>query len=156
MLLGMKLIQKLAVRKAIQFTVMVTPLLALSGCLSTGLAPQTVLPISPSVALTAVQLLEPLKGGLIGGKLGERLTSSERQRGLVAEYQALETSFGQAPVSWIDAKTGNAGEVVAGAPYRVGQQDCRSFTHNLIQTNIAQSASGSACRQANGSWLLLQ
>jgi surface antigen len=130
----------------------------LSGCLSTGLAPQSVAPVAPvrSNTATSAQLLEPLKGGLIGGDLGATLTKTEKQRGLIAEYQALETSFGQAPVSWVDEKTGSAGEVVAGAPYRVGQQDCRPFTHKLTVKKLVTNASGSACRQANGSWLLLQ
>jgi surface antigen len=127
----------------------------LSGCLPTGLTPQSVAPVTSNTA-TSAQLLEPLKGGLIGGDLGATLSKTEKQRGLIAEYQALETSFGQAPVSWFDEKTGNAGEVVAGAPYRVGQQDCRPFTHKLTVKKLVTNASGSACRQANGSWLLLQ
>lgn len=130
----------------------------LQGCLSTGLTPQTnsaVAPVKANVQ-TPAQLLEPLKGGLIGSALGEGLLPSEKQRGLIAEYQALETSFGQAPVIWADEKTGNSGEVVAGAPYRVGQQDCRPFTHNLIRKTIMTKATGSACRQSNGSWLLLK
>ena len=148
--------QKLTVRKSIQFTVTAIALQTLSGCLSTGLAPQAVAPVSSASAPTAIQLLEPLKGGLINGNIGESLTPLEKQRGLVAEYQALETSFGQSPLTWIDEKTGNSGEVIAGAPYRVGQQECRPYTHRLLQAGVEKIASGSACRQANGSWLLLQ
>jgi surface antigen len=130
---------------------------ALSGCLSTGLAPQVVAPVAPlkQGTVTSAQLLEPLNGGLISS-LGNSLSPAEKQRGLVAEYQALETSFGQAPVIWIGEKSGSTGEVVAGAPYRVGQQDCRPFTHKLTVKKSVSSTSGSACRQANGSWLLLQ
>jgi surface antigen len=149
---------KSAVNAFLKFSVMAAIALALSGCLSTGLTPQPIAPVVPTKtnAPTSAQLLESLKGGLIGGSLGANLTAVEKQRGLVAEYQALETSFGQAPVSWVDDKTGNAGEVVAGAPYRVGEQDCRPFTHRLTVKKVITSASGSACRQANGSWLLLQ
>ena len=130
----------------------------LTGCLSTGLAPQSAAPVAPlkPSTPTSLQLLEPLKGGLIGGSVGAALTPGEKQRGLIAEYQALETSFGQAPVTWLDEKTGNTGEVVAGAPYRVGQQDCRPFNHKLTLKAVVTNAAGSACRQANGSWLLLQ
>jgi surface antigen len=130
----------------------------LSGCVSTGLPPKTIAPASPAAAppLTAAQLLEPLSGGLIGGNLGAALTPAEKQRGLVAEYQALETSFGQAPVVWVDDKTGSGGEVIAGTPYRVGQQDCRPFSHKLTRKTIVSTAAGSACRQTNGSWLLLK
>jgi surface antigen len=150
--------QKTIVQKLICFAVLAGMAVLLSGCLSTGITPQSVVAVAPvkSDAPTSAQLLAPLKGGLIGNALGDGLTTPEKQRGLIAEYQALETSFGQAPVIWADDKTGNSGEVVAGAPYRVGQQDCRSYTHNLTRKTIVTRAAGSACRQANGSWLLLQ
>jgi surface antigen len=145
------------VQKRAQFTVLALIMATLTGCLSTGLTPQVAAPLKPAklATPTSAQLLEPLKGGLIGGNIGVGLTPAEKQRGLIAEYQALETSFGQAPVVWEDEKTGNSGEVVAGAPYRVGQQDCRPFTHKLSLKSAISSATGSACRQANGSWLLL-
>jgi surface antigen len=146
------------VQKAICLVPVFVMAAVLSGCLSTGIAPQGVAAVAPSEANVAnsAQLLEPLKGGLIGGSLGKGLTPSEKQRGLVAEYKALETSFGQAPVSWIDEKTKNAGEVVAGAPYRVGEQDCRPYSHKLILKTGSSMAVGSACRQANGAWLRLE
>ena len=150
--------QKTTVQKSISFAVLVAIAVSLTGCLSTGLAPQSVAPVVPvkSSTPTSAQLLEPLKGGLIGTAFGDGLTQPEKQRGLITEYQALETSFGQAPVVWIDEKTGNSGEVVAGAPYRVGQQDCRPYTHNLTIKASVSKAVGSACRQSNGSWLRLQ
>ena len=126
----------------------------LSGCVSTGLSPKIVAPVNAAGQTTA-QLLDPLKGGIIGGALGETLTPREKQQGIIAEYQALETSFGQAPVKWLNEKTGNFGEVIAGAPYRVGQQDCRSYNHKLIRNSVVTTASGSACRQPNGAWLRL-
>lgn len=157
------MLQKTAMHKLIRSIAMAAAAASLSGCLATGVTPQAVAPVAPGrpAALTPGQLLEPLKGGLIGTSLGEGLSNSEKQRGLVAEYQALETSFGQAPVTWADAKTGSSGEVVAGAPYRVGQQDCRSYAHKLIRKTLAstatsaKTATGSACRQGNGAWLLL-
>jgi surface antigen len=151
-------LQKFIVRKLAKLTLSTLALASLSGCLSTGLKPQSVAPVAPTagLTLTSSQLLEPLKGGLIGGSLGAELSSTEKQLGLVAEYQALETSFGQTPVKWLDEKTANSGEVTAGAPYRVGQQDCRSFTHKLLLKAVRSTATGSACRQTNGTWLLLQ
>jgi surface antigen len=146
---------KCAVQTPFQFLVIVLMMVNLSGCLATGLAPQAVAPVKPET-VTSAELLEPLRGGLIGGSLGAALSAAEKQRGLIAEYQALETSFGQTPVVWVDGRTGNGGEVVAGAPYRVGQQDCRPFTHKLTVKNAVTNATGSACRQANGSWLILQ
>jgi surface antigen len=152
-----------AVQKPINPVSVFVLTLTLSGCLSTGIAPQSVAPesvapVTPAnvTAPTSAQLLEPLKGGLIGGSFGNGLTPVEKQRGLVAEYRALETSFGQAPVIWLDDKTKNSGEVVAGAPYRVGQQDCRPYSHKLTRKVATTMAVGSACRQENGAWLRLE
>jgi surface antigen len=146
------------VQNPTRFLILLFVQTALSGCLSTGLSPQSVAPIVPikTTEQTSAQLLEPLKGGLIGGSFGDGLTPVEKQRGLIAEYQALETSFGQAPVAWSDDKTNILGEVVAGAPYRVGQQDCRPYSHKLIRKTVSKMAVGSACRQTNGAWLRLE
>jgi surface antigen len=124
----------------------------LSGCVSTIVnAPAT----TPGSSPTPGQLLEPLRSGLIGGAIGKTLKDADRKKGLVAEYQALENSFGRTPVTWSGAQAGVEGIVTAGTPFRVGQQDCRPYTHEVIIEGKSASATGAACRQANGAWLRL-
>lgn len=99
----------------------------------------------------AATIVEAMAGGLIGGTIGRELGARERRSALEAEYRALEyTPAGQA-VSW-DGTGSTRGEVVAGAPYRVGSQDCRQYIHKLYAGSQANSARGTACRNADGSW----
>jgi surface antigen len=44
------------------------------------------------------------------------------------------------------------GQVIAAAPYQVGKQNCRQFTHKVISGNRTLEARGAACRNANGTW----
>ncbi|MCU0832138.1 MAG: hypothetical protein MUC58_11615 [Rhizobiaceae bacterium] len=129
--------------------------LFVSGCVTTGagLGGGTAPDVSALAAPAA--LLAPLKGGLVAGPAGEGLTDAEKLRAVAAEYRALETAFGAPPTQWSDDRSGNSGEVTAAVPYRVGRQDCRSYTHQLTIKGARRSASGAACRQPDGAWLLL-
>lgn len=108
-------------------------------------------PDSTASRPVAATIVEAMAGGLIGGALGQNLGARERRSALEAEYRALEyTPAGQA-VTW-DGSGKLRGEVMAGAPYRVGSQDCRQYVHRLFAGEAARSARGAACRNADGSW----
>jgi surface antigen len=127
--------------------------LALQGCVAGGLGQSGSL--SPSPQEEARLLLAALKGGLVAGELGAGLGETARLKAVAAEYRALESPFGAAPAQWSDERSGAVGEVTAAVPYRVGSQDCRAYTHVVTQKGVRRSASGSACRQADASWLRL-
>jgi surface antigen len=126
-------------------------MLAVSGCASGALTDnvldQSVASVEP--ARDPEQIVAAMRGGLIAevaSDLGER----DRRRALEAEYRALEhTPVGQA-VAWNGS--GVSGEVVAAAPYRVGSQDCRQYVHRVQTGAGVQTARGTACRNADGSW----
>jgi surface antigen len=92
-----------------------------------------------------------LAGGLYAGPVGVGLSPAAARAARDAEYRALEFGRIGAPVDW---KSGDAhGEVVPGSSYRVNAYDCRDYTHSIaIGSAPAQSARGTACRQANGVW----
>ena len=79
-----------------------------------------------------------------------QLGDSDRQRALEAEYRALEGAAVGQPVTWTgrDAK----GSVVAAAPYQVGSQNCRQYTHTVTADGKDALARGVACRNENGTW----
>ncbi len=98
----------------------------------------------------ASTIISAMKGGLIG-PAGAKLDDSDRRSALEAEYRALEyTAAGQA-VKWAGSG-GIGGEVVAAQPYRVGSQDCRQYSHAFQVNGPRQTARGTACRNADGSW----
>ncbi len=104
---------------------------------------------------TADSLVAALNGGLIGSTLGGQIGARDRQRGLEAEYRALEYTPGGTPVSWKSDDGRVTGSVVAAQPYRVGSQDCRQYTHTVVTAGGEREARGTACRNRNGSWTLL-
>ncbi|EJL57740.1 surface antigen [Rhizobium sp. CF122] len=90
-----------------------------------------------------------LQGGIIG-RSGLELSDSDRQRALEAEYRALEGAGVGQPVVWSGRNV--SGKVVAAAPYQVGSQNCRQYTHSVTIDGKETVARGSACRNDNGSW----
>lgn len=128
--------------------------LALSGCATTG---GSMLiggePRGPSTGAAA--LAAAMGGGLVGGAIGKDLDAGERRRGLEAEYRALEYGQSGQQVEWKGSAAGRSGSVVAAQPYRVGSQDCRQYTHTVTIGGQSQTARGTACRNADGSWTTL-
>ncbi|RCW20148.1 surface antigen [Ciceribacter lividus] len=93
--------------------------------------------------------ISALQGGIVA-RSGVELSDSQTQRALEAEYRALEAAPGGQPVAW----NGNdiSGQVVAAAPYQVGQQNCRQYTHKLRVKGSETEVRGAACRNPNGTW----
>jgi surface antigen len=118
-------------------------LLVLSGCLTTGSG--TTPPKQPPV-------VRGMQGGLAGTSIGTGLDSGDQRAALAAEYKALEYTPGGQTISWKGEEASTSGQVVPGQPYRVGSQDCRQYTHTILSGGASESARGTACRNANGSW----
>lgn len=98
---------------------------------------------------SSVSYISALQGGIVG-RTGAKLSDSDRARALEAEYRALEGSaVGQATVWKGD---GASGQVVASAPYQVGQQNCRQYRHTVTVDGKDLGARGAACRNDDGTW----
>ncbi len=119
----------------------------LAGCTTAGstgggglLSPRP----SPSAAyITALQ------GGIVG-RSEVSISNSDRARALEAEYRALEASPGGQPVAWTGRDV--SGQVIAAAPYQVGSQNCRQYTHTVRAEGREVKARGAACRNKGGTW----
>jgi surface antigen len=122
---------------------------ALSSCSTTsGVGGSTMALLKPGKP-TATPFITSLEGGIVG-RTGLELSDSDRQRALEAEYRALEASPGGQPVVWTGR--GVSGQVVAAAPYQVGSQNCRQYTHTVTVEAKQTQARGAACRNPDGSW----
>ncbi|MCO5063105.1 MAG: RT0821/Lpp0805 family surface protein [Rhizobiaceae bacterium] len=121
----------------------------LQGCASTGNVSDGGERFPSESVITA------LGGGLIGGSIGRDLSSRDRRKALEAEYKALEYGQGGQVITWQSSLGSSRGEVVAAQPYRVGSQDCRQYVHTLYTGDASQTARGTACRNPDGSWSLL-
>nr|CAA62010.1 lipA [Rhizobium leguminosarum bv. viciae] len=119
---------------------------ALSGCTTTKSASRGIFSSKPSASAAFITALQ---GGIVG-RSGVSLTDSDKQRALEAEYRALEGAAVGQPVLWTGKDV--TGKVVAAAPYQVGSQNCRQYTHTLTVDGKDTVARGAACRNDDGSW----
>lgn len=97
-------------------------------------------------------LLQALNGGILPPDIRSQMDSPTRAAALQAEYQALEYTPAGEKVGWGRPGQRLSGEVVASQPYRVGSQDCRQYTHTVLDAGQPLSNRGTACRNADGSW----
>lgn len=93
--------------------------------------------------------ISSLQGGIVG-RSGLQLDRGDFNKALEAEYRALETAPGGQAVVWGSGDT--RGEVIANAPYQVGNQNCRQYTHDLTVDGKQAKVRGAACRNADGTW----
>lgn len=98
----------------------------------------------------AAVYITALQGGLVSRNAATQLSKADMQRALEAEYRALEAAPGGQPVVW--EGSGVRGSIVAAAPYQVGSQNCRQYSHTLTVDGRETVTRGAACRNADGAW----
>jgi surface antigen len=131
---------------------LLSTVLILAGCQTIGTTKPTPVALTPVVTNTAAIS----GGGLVGGAIGSLLNASDRQAALNAEYKALEYSKAGEIVDWTASDGSAQGRVKAVQPYRVGSQDCRQYSHELTIKGVKNAMRGTACRNNDGSWSLLE
>ena len=100
---------------------------------------------------TVATVIGALAGGVIGNNIGRQLDQQSQNAALQAEYNALERGRSGEPVTW-QGNNGVYGQVVPQQSYQVGSQNCRRYTHTIYVDGRPEQASGTACRQADGTW----
>lgn len=83
------------------------------------------------------------------GALG-RLSSAQRSAANDAQFYALQFGRPGAPRTW--SSGGASGQVSVGPYVRVNNLDCREFSHRVTLDGQTFTRSGTACREASGSW----
>lgn len=132
------------------FVPVIFVVIALSACSTTGSKGGVgSLLLSPIKSNASTPYITALEGGIVG-RTGIKLSNSDKQRALEAEYRALEAAPGGQPVVWTGRNV--SGQVVASAPYQVGSQNCRQYTHTVTADGKQTQARGAACRNDDGTW----
>ncbi|MEM5473420.1 hypothetical protein WNZ14_16940 [Hoeflea sp. AS60] len=147
-----------SVSSLVKFGIIACLSVVVAGCTGTGnVRPLSFAPVStPKIAgpkfAGSDSILASLNGGILPQDAAGSLTGPDRLRSLEAEYQALEKApLGQV-IAWKSQSSGAAGEVSAGTPYQVGQQNCRQYTHTATIRGLPVKGQGAACRNSDGSW----
>jgi surface antigen len=142
-----------SVSRVTRFGTMALLAVAVGGCAATGsVQPLAFAPAATQKVADSDAILAALNGGILPPAAADGLAGPDRLRALEAEYQALEKApLGQV-VAWKSQARGTAGEVSAGTPYQVGQQNCRQYTHTATIRGVPVKGQGAACRNEDGSW----
>jgi surface antigen len=85
-------------------------------------------------------------GALVGSELGRRLTDGDEERLTRTTQDTLENN-----------ETGHRGEVTPTETYQTDSgRYCREFQHTIYIGGEPEQAYGTACRQPDGSWKIVE
>lgn len=151
---------------------MATLVLALAACTSARMAtPTGQATLPPPTTVTTLPTLPPqppaqpsppvIQASLPAGNyafidsaaLGS-LNDAARSAARDAQFYALQFGRPGAPRNW--SAGGASGQVSVGPYVRVNALDCREFTHRVTVAGQTYSRSGTACREADGTWDVVQ
>ncbi|MGL4728645.1 MAG: glycine zipper domain-containing protein [Bosea sp. (in: a-proteobacteria)] len=90
-------------------------------------------------------------GGLIGGAIGRNLDDIERQRA----YDAHVVAFNSGRRSSWRGEKGSYGFIEPAEPIQGVRGYCREYIHTIYIDGRPQRANGTACREADGSWVII-
>lgn len=96
-------------------------------------------------------MLGTVAGAAIGGSIGQSMDESDRLR----TAAALENVRTGVPSSWVNPDTGYAYELTPTNTYDSGTGPCREYTLEAEIGGKTEQIYGTACRQADGSWLIV-
>jgi surface antigen len=105
-------------------------------------------------ALTALGVLA---GGYFGSQVGKSLDSADVQYAQRTTQNALETAPPGQALPWRNPQSGVSGTVVPQAYYQTPSgQYCREYQQTITVGGETQNGFGRACRQADGSWRIVE
>lgn len=94
-----------------------------------------------------------LLGGLAGGALGYYLDDRDKQMAANTTQRALESNSTGQTASWVNPDSNHSGTVTPTRTYQNAQgQYCREFQQTVTVNGKTETATGTACRQTDGSW----
>ena len=96
-------------------------------------------------------------GALFGNNIGAQLDEKDRLLAGQTVQQTLELGPDRSIGSWNNPNTGHSGTVTPTATHTGSTgQPCREFITTVIVGGTEQQGYGTACRQADGSWKIVQ
>jgi surface antigen len=97
-----------------------------------------------------------LLGALVGSEIGKSLDQADRDRMTLANQRALETLPPGQSLPWRNPESGNSGTVTPKAYYKTESGGyCREFQQTITVGGQTQQGYGTACRQPDGSWKIV-
>lgn len=96
-------------------------------------------------------------GGLVGSAIGDRMDAADRKEARFAQQRALETAPSGSIVPWRNPDSGHSGTITPTRTYQAEDRSyCREFQQVVSVDGKNQQAHGTACREDDGTWRILQ
>jgi surface antigen len=94
-----------------------------------------------------------LIGGFIGNRVGANMDEQDKELHRKAAQQALENAKSGQSVSWNNPDNGHSGTFEPVKTYKKSSGEyCREYTQTVTVAGKTQQAYGTACRQPDGNW----
>lgn len=98
-----------------------------------------------------------LLGAFIGNQIGASLDRADQAYYSRTVTSALESNKTNTSSSWTNPDSGNSGTITPTKTYTASSgQPCREFSQTVSIGGKSQQAYGTACRQGDGSWKIVQ
>ncbi|MDW7645188.1 MAG: RT0821/Lpp0805 family surface protein [Desulfuromonadales bacterium] len=98
-----------------------------------------------------------LAGALLGQEIGRSLDRADRLAMEQNAQYALEYTRTNQTTNWVNPDSGNSGTFTPVRTYQAAEnQYCREYQQTVIIGGQQQLAYGTACRQPDGSWLIVK
>ena len=98
-----------------------------------------------------------LAGAWLGGEVGKSLDKADRLYLQKNAQNSLEYTQSGSASSWRNPDSGNSGTFTPTRTYQqAGGQNCRDFEQTIIVGGRSETAVGRACRNADGTWTVIQ
>lgn len=97
--------------------------------------------------------LGTLGGAFLGSEIGKTMDEVDRMKAGQTQQAALERNpVGQAS-SWVNPDSGNSGRITPTRTYQTARgEDCREYQHEVTIKGRTEVITGTACRNADGTW----
>jgi len=97
-----------------------------------------------------------LLGGLAGGAVGNALDQADREQAWRAQQASMENSRTGETMAWENPDSGNSGTYTPQRTYQNAEgQYCREFQQTITVGGETETAHGTACRQPDGTWKIV-
>jgi len=96
-----------------------------------------------------------LLGAWLGSEIGKSLDKADQQYATQSAANALERYPDGQAATWQNPNSGHAGETVPTRTYETAQGPCREYQSSVVIDGRKQTAYGTACRQPDGSWKIV-
>ncbi|MEZ5690866.1 MAG: RT0821/Lpp0805 family surface protein [Rickettsiales bacterium] len=106
---------------------------------------------------TAATIAGTLLGAAIGNSVGSSLDRADIHAYNLASQRALETSPSGQALPWKNSETGTHGAITPSNYYQNSSgQYCREYNQVIIVAGKRQTGYGTACREPDGSWKIVE